>query len=96
MVDLFSERVPKDRRARFLKDQRALVDKTMKHLSPHSERVEYLDNRNLTGNPYEGLFQVWIHADKVRSAESNEDLGVFVIYQVKPVKEVPPSVQKEA
>ena len=89
MAKRFGERVPKDRRNKFLKDQQALIHNTMSDLSPHADRIEYIDNRSLTGNPYNGLYRVWIHADKVYSSQTRKDTGVFVIYQVSPINEIP-------
>jgi hypothetical protein len=52
-------------------------------LGPHLEAVEYVDNRDLLGNRYDGLYCVWIHADKVSSEKGGDTLGAFVVYRVE-------------
>jgi hypothetical protein len=89
MVDYFAQRVPRPRRAKFVSDQKALINKSMSEYSPHAERVEYIDNRDLPGNNYNFLMRVRIHADKVRATTTGKELGIFVIYYLEKVDELP-------
>lgn len=79
-VDLFVERVPPGRREGFLKRQEILFERLLSDRNPNCEDIEYIDNRDLEGSSYQGLYKAWIHADCVRVG--GERIGVFIFYHV--------------
>jgi hypothetical protein len=83
LIGRFAQRVPETRRAPFLEMQRKLVNRVESDLGPHTEAVDYVDNRALLGSRYEGLYRVWIHADKIRAQKGGDYQGVFVVYRVE-------------
>ena len=83
LIQRFGNRVPASRRARFLESNLALADMAASDLGPHVEAIEYVDNRELSGNRYDGLYRVWIHADKVSSEKGDDVFGAFVVYHVE-------------
>lgn len=97
LVGRFARRVHVSRREPFLEMQRALIDRVESDLGPHTEAVEYLDNRELLGSRYDGLYRVWIHADKIRPQKRGDYLGVFVVYRLERLSddaEIPALAQK--
>jgi hypothetical protein len=88
LLEMFILRVPLSRRAEFKKNQMALIGKAAKDFVPHADRIEFIDNSDLEGGRYRGLFKVWAHADKIRNAERSEDIGTFVIFRVEEVDSV--------
>lgn len=88
LLEMFSLRVPPSRRPKFKEDQMALIGKAAKDFVPHADRIEFIDNSDLEGGRYRGLFKVWAHADEIRNAERSEDIGTFVIFRVEEVDSV--------
>lgn len=84
-LDLFTRQVPRHRQQEFLSRQEKLITKMTGGGAPHAEDIELVDNRDLIGNPYQGLLEISIHADKVR--DGNELLGMFVFYRVRKLNE---------
>jgi hypothetical protein len=83
LIGRFGQRVPAFRRDAFLEMQHALANRVASDLGPHTEAVEYVDNRNLLGSRYDGLYRVWIHADKICAQKGGDYLGVFVVYHTE-------------
>ena len=83
VIGRFGQRVPAARRDKFLEMQRALTDRVAADLGPHTEAVEYIDNRELLGNRYDGLYRVWIHADMICAQDGGDYLGVFVVFHTE-------------
>jgi hypothetical protein len=83
LIEKFANRAPRWRRTEFLKNNLALADMMAADLGPHLEAVEFIDNRELIGNRYNGLYRVRIHADKVTAERGGTVLGVFIVYFVE-------------
>ncbi len=81
LIERFGRRVPEKRRQPFLDYQRSLAVRVADDLGPHTEATEYVDNRDLLGSHYDGLYRVWIHADKILTESGGDVLGVFVVYR---------------
>jgi hypothetical protein len=88
LFDTLIQRVPEKHRATTLQRQKAIANKILSDLAPHSEDMVVIDNRDLQGNRYQAYNQVWIHADKVRACEGSETIGLFVVYHVNPLPAV--------
>jgi len=88
LIDKFAERVPEERRVDFLEHQNKLTEWLKRDHAPHAEAEEMIDNRDLPkGSRFNGVYQVWIHADKIFSQEHKRRIGLLVFYHLAEVSD---------
>jgi hypothetical protein len=69
------------------KQQEGLIGRILSDLAPHSEATVFFDNRGLIGTRYNGLYRLWVHADKVSPDPTGAPVGVFVSFRVEQIEE---------